>query len=119
MEYIGPIPTIRIDIPTKKLWVGTLEVKLITRLTVAGESITVEKYRVYVPSFKFLDPWENFLGSDIPSEEEAVETYDKQPSNVFLDKKTRKPLLYTFVIDKTNNLFFRSKRLEDSELVVN
>lgn len=100
------------------MYVGTLKVGLITRLTVSNDIVTVEKYRVYVPSFKFIDPWENFLGSDVAAEDEATETYDKQKSNVFLDKKTRKPLLYTFVIDKQNNLFFDSKRVEGSEATV-
>jgi len=112
MEFVDVLPKVEIDIENKKLKISELEIKLIKKLTIDAERIIVEKYRVFVPSFKFENSWENFIGSDTVSEDEAIEDWDKQPSHVFLDKKTRKPLIYTFVIDKSNHLYFDKKRIE-------
>ena len=112
MEFVDILPKVEIDIENKKLKISELEVKLIKKLKIDADQIIVEKYRVFVPNFKFENNWENFIGSDTVSDDEAVEDWDKQPSHVFLDKKSRKPLIYTFVIDKNNNLYFDNKRIE-------
>lgn len=110
--FVEQLPQIKLDATKKEMFVGEIKIGLIKSLKMDDSLIIVEKYRVYVPQFQFENPWENFIGSDIPSDDEAVEDYDKQRSHVFLDKRTRKPLLYTFAIDKDNNLFFVSKRIE-------
>ena len=112
MKFIDTVPKIHIDEVNNKLFVDDFEVKLIKSLVMDKDKITIEKYRVYVPTFEWVNAWENFIGSDAPSDDEAIEDYDKQKSQVFLDKRTRKPLIYTFVIDKDNKLFFLSKRIE-------
>jgi hypothetical protein len=115
MEFIDRMPPVEIDAETKDLYVRVdggekFKLSLIQNLVADGERITIEKFRVFVPGFKFESPWENLIGSDKPSEDEATEDYDHQRSNIFLDKKTRKPLLYRFVVDKQGNLYFESKR---------
>jgi hypothetical protein len=112
MEFVDTLPKLEIDLENQKLRISDLEVKLIKKLLIDSDKIIVEKYRVFVPDFKFENDWENFIGSDTVSQDEAVEDWDKQPSHVFLDRKSRKPLLYTFIIDKENKLFFESKRVE-------
>lgn len=114
MEFVDRMPPVEIDGASKSVFVRVdggekLQLGLIQKLVVEQDKITIEKYRVYVPGFKFESPWENLIGSDNPAEDEATENYDKQPSKVFLDKKTRKPLLYRFVIDKDSNLYLESK----------
>ena len=105
MDFVDRMPPVEIDAEAKEMFVRVdggekFKLSLIQNLTADGERITIEKFRVYVPGFKFESAWENLIGSDAPSEDEATEDYDKQRSNVFLDKKTRKPLLFRFVIDK-------------------
>lgn len=112
MRFIDTIPKVQIDAINNKLFIDDFEVELIKSLVVDGDKITIEKYRVYVPTFKWMNAWENFIGSDSPSDDEATEDYDKQESQVFLDKRTRRPLLYTFLINKNNKLYFISKRIE-------
>lgn len=114
LEYLDSLPSVKIDFDTKKLWIDGQEVKLIKKLSLDPNSklITVEKYRVYVPNYMFEKPWENFFGSDKPDFDEAVEDWDKNRSPVFLDKATRKPLIYTFIIDVDSNLYVKSKRPE-------
>jgi len=116
MEFVDRMPPVEIDEAAKSVFVRVdggekLSLGLIQKLTVDPEKITIEKYRVYVPGFKFESAWENLIGSDMPADDEAVEDYDRQRSNVFLDKRTRKPLLYKFVIDKHSNLYLESKQV--------
>ena len=114
LEYIDQLPQVKVDFETKKLWIDGHEVKLIKKLSFDPNSklITVEKHRVYVPNFLFEKPWENFFGSDKPDMDESVEDWDKNRSSVFLDKSSRKPLIYTFIIDSDNNLYIKSKEAE-------
>lgn len=109
---VDKLPQIAIDAQKKEMFVDGIKVGLIKSLKMDDNMIILEKYRVYVPTFKFENAWENLLGSDQPNEDEAIEDYDKQRSHVFLDKRSRKPLLYTFAIDRENNLFYVSKRAE-------
>jgi len=114
LEYVGVLPPVKIDFNTKKMSVDGKDV-LIKKVSIDPNSnlIIVEKYRVYVPDYLFQEPWENFFGSDKPDFDEAVEDWDKNRSTVFLDRATRKKLIYTFIIDKDNNLYIKSKRKED------
>ena len=109
---IDKLPEFTIDSKKKEILVDGIKVGLIKSLKQDGIVTIIEKYRVYVPTFKFENAWENILGSDVANDDEATEDYDKQRSHVFLDKRTRKPLLYTFAIDAENNLFFVSKRVD-------
>ncbi len=117
MDFVDRMPPLEIDALTKSVFVRVdggekLRLGLIQSLIADGDKITIEKFRVFVPDFKFESPWENLIGSDLTAEDEATEDYDRQRSKVFLDKKTRKPLLYKFVIDN-NNLYFDSNRVAE------
>ena len=114
-DFIDVLPNLKIDFKENKMWVNGMEVKLIERLQAdpARGSILVEKLRVYVPQFKFEERWENFFGTDKLNDDEACEDFDKRQSTVILDSATRKPLLYSFLIDQDNNLYFKSKRVKE------
>ena len=119
MDFIDRMPPLEID-ADKNVFVRVdggekLQLGLIHKLVIDEDgSTTIEKWRVFVPGFKFESPWENLIGSDSPSEDEATEDYNRQRSKVFLDKKTRKPILYKFVIDKQGNLYLAGKRVSDA-----
>jgi len=111
--YVDKMPPTFIDGAKNQAFVNGIELKLIRKLVVQDGEITIEKLRVYVPGFDFVDPWENIFGSNVPAEDEAVEDYDKNVSPVFLDKKSRRPLVYKFIIDKEGNLYYHSKWVEE------
>lgn len=114
LKFIDTLPQVELDIEAQTMKVDGIEIKLIKKLVLDNDKITLHKPRVFVPEFKWEKAWENLIGSDSPSEDEATEDYDRQRSPVFLDKKTRKPLIYTFIIDKDNKLYFASKRAEST-----